>query len=257
MSTSASQLASSLSGGSLSELRKRIFFVIGALIVFRIGTFIPVPGIDITVMQQIFEQQKTGILGMFNMFSGGALERMSIFALGVMPYISASIIMQLMTVAIPTLEQLKKEGESGRRKITQYTRYFTVVLASFQSTGIAIALQSQGSGADALVVNPGANFVFSAAVTLVTGTLFLMWLGEQVTERGIGNGISVIIFAGIVAGLPSAIGGTIELVRTGELNSLILLFLFVGVIAVTMFVVFVERGQRRITVNYAKTSAGQ
>ena len=256
MSTSASQLASSLSGGSLSELRKRIFFVIGALIVFRIGTFIPVPGIDITVMQQIFEQQKTGILGMFNMFSGGALERMSIFALGVMPYISASIIMQLMTVAIPTLEQLKKEGESGRRKITQYTRYFTVVLASFQSTGIAIALQSQGSGADALVVNPGANFVFSAAVTLVTGTLFLMWLGEQVTERGIGNGISVIIFAGIVAGLPSAIGGTIELVRTGELNSLILLFLFVGVIAVTMFVVFVERGQRRITVNYAKRQQG-
>ena len=164
--------------------------------------------------------------------------------------------MQLMTVAIPTLEQLKKEGESGRRKITQYTRYFTVVLASFQSTGIAIALQSQGSGADALVVNPGANFVFSAAVTLVTGTLFLMWLREQVTERGIGNGISVIIFAGIVAGLPSAIGGTIELVRTGELNSLILLFLFVGVIAVTMFVVFVERGQRRITVNYAKRQQG-
>ena len=256
MSTSASQLASSLSGGSLSELRKRIFFVIGALIVFRIGTFIPVPGIDITVMQQIFEQQKTGILGMFNMFSGGALERMSIFALGVMPYISASIIMQLMTVAIPTLEQLKKEGESGRRKITQYTRYFTVVLATFQSVGIAVALQGQGSGADALVVNPGANFVFSAAVTLVTGTLFLMWLGEQITERGIGNGISVLIFAGIVAGLPSAIGGTIELVRTGELSSLILLFLMVGVVLVTLFVVFIERGQRRITVNYAKRQQG-
>ena len=256
MSTSASQLASSLSGGSLSELRKRIFFVIGALIVFRIGTFIPVPGIDITVMQQIFEQQKTGILGMFNMFSGGALERMSIFALGVMPYISASIIMQLMTVAVPTLEQLKKEGESGRRKITQYTRYFTVVLATFQSVGIAVALQGQGSGADALVVNPGANFVFSAAVTLVTGTLFLMWLGEQITERGIGNGISVLIFAGIVAGLPSAIGGTIELVRTGELSSIILLFLLVGVILVTLFVVFIERGQRRITVNYAKRQQG-
>lgn len=256
MSTSAAQLASSLSGGSLSELRKRIFFVIGALIVFRIGTFLPVPGIDLTVMEQIFNQQKTGILGMFNMFSGGALERMSIFALGVMPYISASIIMQLMTVAVPTLEQLKKEGESGRRKITQYTRYFTVVLASFQSVGIAIALQGQGSGTSALVVNPGPGFVFTAAVTLVTGTLFLMWLGEQVTERGIGNGISILIFAGIVAGLPSAIGGTFELVRTGELNSLVLLFLMVGVIAVTLFVVFVERGQRRITVNYAKRQQG-
>jgi len=256
MSTSASQLAASLSGGSLSELRRRIFFVIGALIVFRIGTFLPVPGIDLTVMQQIFDQQKTGILGMFNMFSGGALERMSIFALGVMPYISASIIMQLLTVAVPTLEQIKKEGESGRRKITQYTRYFTVVLATFQSIGITIALQDQGSGSGALVINPGPGFVFSASVSLVTGTLFLMWLGEQITERGIGNGISMIIFAGIVAGLPSAIGGTVELVRTGELHSLIILFLLVGVIAVTLFVVFVERGQRRITVNYAKRQQG-
>jgi preprotein translocase subunit SecY len=256
MSSSAAQLASSLSGGSLSELRKRIFFVIGALIVFRIGTFIPVPGIDISVMEQIFDQQKTGILGMFNMFSGGALKRMSIFALGVMPYISASIIMQLMTVAVPTLEQLKKEGESGRRKITQYTRYFTVVLASFQSVGIAIALQGQGSGSSALVHNPGPGFVFTAAVTLVTGTLFLMWLGEQVTERGIGNGISILIFGGIVAGLPRAIGGTFELVRTGELNSLVILFLMIAVIAVTLFVVFVERGQRRITVNYAKRQQG-
>ena len=256
MSSTASQLASSLSGGSLSELRRRIFFVIGALIIFRIGTFIPVPGIDVSVMQQIFEQQKTGILGMFNMFSGGALERMSIFALGVMPYISASIIMQLMTVAVPALEQIKKEGEAGRRKITQYTRYFTVVLASFQSIGIAIALQGQGAGPEALVINPGFSFVFTAAVTLVTGTLFLMWMGEQITERGIGNGISILIFAGIVAGLPSAIGGTIELVRTGELNSLILLFVVIGVIAVTLFVVFVERGQRRITVNYAKRQQG-
>ncbi len=252
----ASQLASSLSGGSLTELKKRIFFLIGALIVFRIGTFIPVPGIDISVMQQIFDQQKNGILGMFNMFSGGALERMSIFALGVMPYISASIIMQLMTVAVPTLEQLKKEGESGRRKITQYTRYFTVVLATFQSIGISMALQGQSSGADALVVNPGFSFVFTATVTLVTGTLFLMWLGEQVTERGIGNGISMLIFAGIVAGLPNAIGGTLELVRTGELNSIIVLFLLVGVVAVTAFVVFIERGQRRITVNYAKRQQG-
>ncbi|MDJ0834341.1 MAG: preprotein translocase subunit SecY [Gammaproteobacteria bacterium] len=257
MSSSAAQLASSLSGGSLSELRRRVFFVIGALIVFRIGTFIPVPGIDISVMQQIFEQQRTGILGMFNMFSGGALERMSIFALGVMPYISASIIMQLMTVAVPALEQIKKEGEAGRRKITQYTRYFTVVLASFQSIGIAIALQGQGSGAQALVINPGFNFVFTAAVTLVTGTMFLMWLGEQITERGLGNGISLIIFAGIVAGLPSAFGAVVELVSNGEMNALFALFLFVMALAVTGFVVFVERGQRRITVNYAKRQQGR
>ncbi len=255
---SAQQIAGSLSGGSLRELRKRIFFVIAALIIFRIGTFIPVPGIDINVMREIFDQQRTGILGMFNMFSGGALERMSIFALGVMPYISASIIMQLLTVAVPTLEQLKKEGESGRRKITQYTRYGTVVLATFQSIGISIALSSQsGSGGAALVVNPGPSFVFTAAVTLVTGTMFLMWLGEQITERGIGNGISILIFAGIVAGLPSAIGGTFELVRTGELNSLVILALFVGALGVTYFVVFVERGQRRITVNYAKRQQGR
>ena len=255
---SASQVANSLSGGSLSELRKRIVFVLIALLVFRIGTFIPVPGVDLTIMREIFDQQRTGILGMFNMFSGGALERMSIFALGVMPYISASIIMQLMTVAIPALEQLKKEGESGRRKITQYTRYGTVVLASFQSIGIAIALSSQnGSGGDALVINPGPSFIFTAAVALVTGTIFLMWLGEQITERGIGNGISILIFAGIVAGLPSAIGNTFELVRTGELNSLIILALFVGVMSVTYFVVFVERGQRRITVNYAKRQQGR
>ena len=206
---SAQQLASSLSGGSLSELRKRIFFVLIALAIFRVGTFIPVPGIDINVMREIFDQQRTGILGMFNMFSGGALERMSIFALGVMPYISASIIMQLLTVAVPHLEQLKKEGESGKRKITQYTRYGTVALATFQSIGIAVALSSQsGGGGQALVVNPGPSFIFTAAVTLVTGTMFLMWLGEQITERGVGNGISMIIFAGIVAGLPSAIGGT-------------------------------------------------
>ncbi len=258
MSNSASaQLGSGLSGGNLSELRRKIFFVIGALIVFRIGTFIPVPGIDISVMQQIFEQQKTGILGMFNMFSGGALERMSIFALGVMPYISASIIMQLLTVAVPTLEQLKKDGEAGRRKITQYTRYFTVVLASVQSVGIAIALQGQSAAGGQLVAYTGVSFIFTAAVTLVTGTLFLMWLGEQITERGIGNGISILIFGGIVAGLPSAIGGTLELVRTGELSSIIILLLMIGVVAVTFFVVFVERGQRRITVNYAKRQQGR
>ncbi len=231
--------------------------MIGALIVFRIGTFIPVPGIDVSVMQEIFEQQKTGILGMFNMFSGGALERMSIFALGVMPYISASIIMQLLTVAVPTLEKIKKDGEAGRRKITQYTRYFTVVLASVQSIGIAIALQSQSAGGGQLVAYTGISFIFTAAVTLVTGTMFLMWLGEQITERGIGNGISILIFGGIVAGLPSAIGGTLELVRTGELSSIIILFIFVGVIAVTFFVVFIERGQRRITVNYAKRQQGR
>ncbi|MGD8350924.1 MAG: preprotein translocase subunit SecY, partial [Gammaproteobacteria bacterium] len=247
---SAQQLASSLSGGSLRELRKRIFFVIIALVIFRVGSFIPVPGIDINVMREIFEQQRTGILGMFNMFSGGALSRMSIFALGVMPYISASIIMQLLTVAVPQLEQLKKEGESGRRKITQYTRYGTVALATFQSIGISIALSGQsGGGGEALVVNPGPSFIFTAAVTLVTGTMFLMWLGEQITERGVGNGISMLIFAGICAGLPAAIGGTFELVRTGELNSLVILGLFVGALAVTYFVVFIERGQRRITVN--------
>jgi len=255
--SAAAQKGAGLSGGNFSELRRKIFFVIGALIVFRIGTFIPVPGIDISVMQEIFEQQKTGILGMFNMFSGGALERMSIFALGVMPYISASIIMQLLTVAVPTLEQIKKDGEAGRRKITQYTRYFTVVLASVQSVGIAIALQSQSAGGGALVAYTGISFIFTAAVTLVTGTLFLMWLGEQITERGIGNGISILIFGGIVAGLPSAIGGTLELVRTGELSSIIILLLLIGVIAVTFFVVFIERGQRRITVNYAKRQQGR
>ena len=242
--------------GKLTELRQRILFVLGAILVFRIGSFIPLPGIDPHVLEILVEQQKGTILDMFNMFSGGALSRLSLFALGIMPYISASIIMQLLSYTVPALEQIKKEGEAGRRKITQYTRYFTVVLATFQSIGISIALQGQGSGTDALVINPGFSFVFSAAVTLVTGTLFLMWMGEQITERGIGNGISILIFAGIVAGLPSAIGGTIELVRTGELNSLVILFLLVGVIAVTLFVVFVERGQRRITVNYAKRQQG-
>jgi preprotein translocase subunit SecY len=219
--------------GNLKELKQRLLFVIGALIVFRIGAFIPVPGIDPTVLSTLFDQQKGSILGVFNLFSGGALGRMSIFALGIMPYISASIIMQLLAVTVPSLEQIKKEGESGRRKIATYTRYFTLVLATFF------------------------GFVFTAAVTLVTGTMFLMWLGEQVTERGIGNGISMIIFAGIVAGLPSAIGGTLELVRTGELHTLTAIFLFVMAVAVTGFVVFVERGQRRITVNYAKRQQGR
>jgi preprotein translocase subunit SecY len=194
---------------------------------------------------------------MFNMFSGGALKRASLFALGIMPYISASIIMQLMSAVIPTLEQLKKEGEAGRRKITQYTRYGTVVLATFQAIGISVALQGQSAGGMGVVINPGPGFVFTAAVSLVTGTMFLMWLGEQITERGIGNGISLIIFGGIVAGLPSAIGGTLELVRTGEMNAITVLTLFVLAIAVTAFVVFVERGQRRITVNYAKRQQGR
>ncbi len=245
------------SKGNFTELKQRLLFVVGALIVFRIGTFIPVPGIDPLVLASLFDQQQGSILGVFNMFSGGALGRMSMFALGIMPYISASIIMQLLAVTVPTLEQLKKEGESGRRKIAMYTRYFTLVLATFQSIGISTALQSQSLGGDPLVMNPGFGFVFTAAVTLVTGTMFLMWLGEQVTERGIGNGISIIIFAGIVAGLPTAIGGTLELVRTGELHTLATLFLFVVAVAVTGFVVFVERGQRRITVNYAKRQQGR
>lgn len=243
--------------GRLTELRQRLLFVAGALLVFRIGTFIPVPGVNPVALAALFEQAQGSILDMFNMFSGGALERASLFALGIMPYISASIIMQLMSAVIPSLEQLKKEGESGRRKITQYTRYGTVVLATFQAVGISIALQSQVVGGETIVIHQGVGFVVTAAVSLVTGTMFLMWLGEQITERGIGNGISMIIFAGIVAGLPSAIGGTLELARTGELNAITILFLFVLAIAVTAFVVFVERGQRRITINYAKRQQGR
>lgn len=246
-----------LSNGKLQELRQRIFFVIGALIVYRIGTFIPVPGIDPVVMASLFEQQKGGILDVFNMFSGGALERMSLFALGVMPYISASIIIQLLSHTVPTLETLRKEGESGRRKLTSYTRYFTLVLATFQSIGVSMALQGQELGGSHLVLNPGFTFIMTATVTLVTGTMFLMWLGEQITERGIGNGISVLIFAGIVAGIPAAIGGTLELARTGELHALTVILLFVVAMLVTAFVIFVERGQRRITVNYAKRQQGR
>jgi preprotein translocase subunit SecY len=246
-----------LAGGHLTELRQRLLFVLGALLVFRIGTFIPVPGVNPEIMAALFDQQQGTILDMFNMFSGGALERASLFALGIMPYISASIIMQLMSAVVPTLEQLKKEGEAGRRKITQYTRYGTVVLATFQAIGISVALQGQSVGGSGVVVNPGPAFIFTAAVSLVTGTMFLMWLGEQITERGIGNGISLIIFAGIVAGLPSAIGGTLALVGTGEMSAITVLTLFILAIAVTAFVVFVERGQRRITVNYAKRQQGR
>lgn len=243
--------------GKLKELRQRLFFVLGALMVFRLGTFIPIPGIDPHVLAGLAQQQQGTILDMFNMFSGGALERMSMFALGIMPYISASIIIQLLTVTVPTLEQLKKEGESGRRKITQYTRYGTVGLATLQAFGIAAGLQSQSMGGNPLVIATGSSFILTTVATLVTGTMFLMWLGEQITERGVGNGISVIIFAGIVAGLPRAIGGTLELARTGELSVITILFLFGLALAVTAFVVFVERGQRRITVNYARRQQGR
>lgn len=243
--------------GKMTELRQRLLFLLGAIIVFRIGTFIPVPGIDPVRMAQLFDQQRGTILDMFNMFSGGALERLSIFALGIMPYISASIIMQLMSHVVPTLQQLRKEGNTGRRKITQYTRYLTVALAGFQSVGVSIALQNQTIDGASVVVAPGMAFIFTAVVTLVTGTMFLVWLGEQVTERGIGNGISMIIFAGIVAGLPSAIGGTLELARTGELHILLVFLILALALAVTAFVVFVERGQRRITVNYAKRQQGR
>jgi preprotein translocase subunit SecY len=244
--------------GKITELRQRIVFLILALVVYRLGTFIPVPGINPVALQQFFDTNSGTILDMFNMFSGGALSRLSVFALGIMPYISASIIMQLMTVVVPTLEQLKKEGESGRRKITQYTRYGTVLLATFQGIGIAVSLQgSQITGGQSIAITPGMGFVFTTTVTLVTGTLFLMWLGEQITERGIGNGISMIIFAGIVAGLPSAIGGTLELARTGEMSPALVLVLLILVLAVTAFVVFVERGQRQIPVNYPKRQVGR
>jgi preprotein translocase subunit SecY len=240
--------------GGFSELKSRLLFVIGAIIVFRAGSFVPIPGIDAAVLAELFNQQKGTILGMFNMFSGGALERASIFALGIMPYISASIIMQLLTVVHPALAELKKEGESGRKKISQYTRYGTLVLGTFQAIGIATGLPNLVPG---LVVNLGFGFYFVAVVSLVTGTMFLMWLGEQITERGIGNGISILIFAGIVAGLPSAIGQTAEQARQGDLNVLVLLLIAVIVFAVTYFVVFVERGQRRIVVNYAKRQQGR
>jgi preprotein translocase subunit SecY len=240
-----------------SELRHRLLFVLGALVVYRIGTFIPVPGINPVAVSSFFDQHSGTILDMFNMFSGGALERLSIFALGVMPYISAAIIMQLLAATVPHLQQLKKEGESGRRKITQYTRYGTVVLALFQSIGISVALGGQTIQGMPMALTPMHVFVPTVVVSLVTGTMFLVWLGEQITERGIGNGISIIIFAGIVAGLPAAIGGTLELARTGELAAAFVVILLVLALAVTAFVVFVERGQRRITINYAKRQVGR
>jgi len=239
--------------GKMSELKGRLLFVLGALVVYRLGAHIPVPGIDPDILAKLFESNNNGILGMFNMFSGGALSRFTVFALGIMPYISASIIMQLLTVVSPKMEQLKKEGEAGRRQITKYTRYGTVFLATFQALGIAIALEGQAG----LVIDPGLMFRFTAVITLVSGTMFLMWLGEQITERGIGNGISIIIFAGIVAGLPHAVFGTLELARTGAFSIPLVLALFVAAVAVVYFVVFVERGQRKITVNYAKRQVGR
>jgi preprotein translocase subunit SecY len=249
MATSNAQIGKT---GKYGDLKRRLLFLLGALIVFRIGAHIPVPGIDPARLAELFESQQGGILGLFNMFSGGALSRFTIFALGIMPYISASIIMQLMTAVSPQLEALRKEGQSGQRKITQYTRYGTLVLALFQATGISVALESQPG----LVMDPGLMFRFTTVTTLVTGTMFLMWLGEQVTERGLGNGISIIIFAGIAAGLPSAIAGLLELVRTGAMHPLTAIGITVAVALVTWFVCFVERGQRKILVNYAKRQVG-
>jgi len=249
---SAASLSSLGEMTRFAELRQRLFFLLGALVVYRIGTFIPAPGIDPVALARFFQQQQGTILDIFNMFSGGALQRLSIFALGVMPYISASIIIQMMAVVVPQLASIKKEGESGRRKLTQYTRYGTVLLAAVQGASAAIAFQNQG-----VVINPGPQFIFVATVTLVAGTLFLMWLGEQITERGLGNGISMIILSGIVAGLPAAVGGTLENLRTGEMNVAFAFILFGMVVGVTAFVVFVERGQRRIQVNYAKRQQGR
>jgi preprotein translocase subunit SecY len=240
------------SGARYGDLKRRLVFLVLALVVYRLGTHIPVPGINPDALADLFRQNQGGILGLFNMFSGGALSRFSIFALGIMPYISASIIMQLMSVVVPSLEALKKEGESGRRKITQYTRYGTVVLALVQAVGISVALESQ----QGLVIDPGMLFRFTTVVTLVTGTMLVMWLGEQITERGLGNGISILIFAGIVAGLPAALAALLDLVRTNAMSVLSALFIVALVVLVTAFVVFVERGQRKITVNYAKRQVG-
>ncbi|HEX8011430.1 MAG TPA: preprotein translocase subunit SecY [Casimicrobiaceae bacterium] len=240
------------SGTKYADLKRRLLFLLGALVVYRVGTHIPVPGINASVLDELFRQNQGGILGLFNVFSGGALQRFSIFALGIMPYISASIIMQLCTVVVPTLEALKKEGEAGRRKITQYTRYATLGLSFFQGLGISIALEAQAG----LVIAPGMGFRLVSAVTLVTGTMFLMWLGEQITERGLGNGISLIIFSGIVAGLPRAIGQTLEQVNTGAYSVLLALGIGLLVVVVTGFVVFVERALRKIQVNYAKRQVG-
>ena len=260
MASAAEQLASSMSLGAFSkatELKKRIWFTLGALLVVRLGTYIPLPGVDASVMGELMQRNGGGILGMFDMFSGGALGRMTVFALNIMPYISASIIVQLMSAAIPSLETLKKEGESGRKKLNQYTRYLTVVIAVFQSYGIAVGLEGMRGSFGAAVIDPGMFFRASCVVTLVGGTMFLMWLGEQITARGIGNGISLIIFAGIVANLPHALATLLELGRTGALSPVFILAFLVIAVAVIAFIVFMERAQRRIVVQYPKRQVGQ
>ncbi len=249
MATSPAQIAKT---GKFGDLRRRLVFLLLALVVYRIGAHIPVPGIDPVVLEEMFKGQQGGILSLFNMFSGGALSRFTVFALGIMPYISASIILQLLTYVVPAFEQIKKEGEAGRRKITQWTRYATLGLALFQSFGIAVALEAQAG----LVITPGFGFRMTAVISLTAGTMFLMWLGEQITERGLGNGISILIFAGIAAGLPTAIAGLLELVRTGAMSIIVALLIVVVVALVTWFVVFVERGQRKILVNYARRQVG-
>ena len=259
MASMAEQLAANINLGAFSkatELKKRLWFALGCLIVYRFGTYIPLPGIDPVVMKQIFEQNAGGIMGMFNMFSGGALERMSIFALGILPYISASIIMQLMTAVSPTIEQLKKEGEAGRKKINQYSRYLTVFLAAFQGYGLAVGLEAMTGAGGTAVIDPGWHFRISTVITIVGGTLFLMWLGEQITARGVGNGISLIIFTGIIAQLPHALVSTLELGRTGALSTILIIFLLFMMVAVITFIVFMERAQRRILVQYPKRQQG-
>ena len=260
MASAAEQFAANFNFGALAkatELKKRIWFTLGALIVYRIGTYIPLPGIDPAVMEQVFDQQRGGVLDIFDTFAGGALSRMTIFALNIMPYISASIIMQLMTAVVPSLEQMKKEGESGRKKINQYTRYGTVFLAAVQGYGIAVGLEGmQGPTGATAVIDPGLFFRASTVITLVGGTIFLMWLGEQITQRGVGNGISLIIFSGIVAQLPTALASTLELGRQGQLSTAFILFLFVMAVAVIAFIVFMERAQRRILIQYPKRQVG-
>ena len=259
MASAAEQLAANINFGAFAkahELKRRIWFTLGALIIYRLGTYIPLPGIDPFVLQQVFEQQSGGILGMFDMFSGGALGRMTIFALNIMPYISASIIMQLLTSVSPTLDALKKEGESGRKKLNQYTRMGTVVLAAVQAYGIAVGLEGMSAGAAAAVAAPGLFFRMTAVITLTGGTIFLMWLGEQITARGVGNGISLIIFSGIVANLPSALVSTLELGRTGALSTLLIVGILIMAVAVITFIVFIERSQRRIVVQYPKRQVG-
>jgi len=259
MASAADQLASSLNFsafGKATELKKRLWFTLGALIVYRLGTYIPIPGIDPGILNDIFQQQAGGILAMFNMFSGGALQRMTIFALNVMPYISASIIMQLMTTVSPHMEQLKKEGETGRKKMNQYTRYLTVLLCIVQGYGIAVGLESMTGSTGSAVIDPGYFFRFTTVVTLVGGTMFLLWLGEQITQRGVGNGVSLIIFSGIVAALPSAIAQVLELGRTGAMSAFTIMALIVGAVCIIGFIVFMERAQRRIIVQYPKRQVG-